>query len=317
MIFLHRDEIAKYLSLTELPLRWAALDQRVQQDAVHNALLARYGGVALDVSTILLRPLDDYWDKMVAKGATFRGYMFRLNGQPWRHPESTPYWFLMSRREGIFSGAVRSQVIGMGDKFHASSDYPMKRNACGDQTLIPLLMMLNYSLPRCVDDSSVRLPPYRWHADFSHYCPERRSPEWWQGLSGPARNDTKILLQDPRDGPLFPFAWLDMETWNVSGKDQPPRSANEQFLWDQTPGAPMQGVNCTTQQEFWQNFVFPRYSANFSDGTPMMSFVHLPGAKAIKFWSFKQIFTRNDTFFCQWLKMAGLDLAAVAQEVKE
>merc|ERR1719277_2818991 len=80
-----------------------------------NALLARYGGVAMDISTILLRPIDDYWDEMVSNQATFRGYTYRLNGKPWRHPEVTPVWFLMSRREGIFRTAAWTQVEGMGD----------------------------------------------------------------------------------------------------------------------------------------------------------------------------------------------------------
>jgi len=316
MTVLHRDEIEGYLSHMELPLRWAALDEQLQRDAVHNALLARYGGVVLDISTILLRPLDDYWDEMVAKGATFRGYMFRLNGQPWRHPETTPYWFLMSRREGIFSGAVRSQVIGVGDKFDTSSDYPMRFNAFGDQTLVPLLTMLNYSLPRCIDDSSVGVLRYRLHGDFRLYCPESRGPEWWQGLSGPARNDTRTLLRDPRDGPLLPFAWIDMETWNVSGGDLPPKNPREQVLWDQTPGAPLQEVNCTTQQECWETYVVPRYFAHHAAGeAPLMSFVHIGESKAIKLLSFRDIVAQPNTFFCRWLQWAGLDLTAVAKEV--
>jgi len=113
---MHIDDVPKYVSMFELPFRWKQLDPAQQKDALMNALLARYGGVAMDISTVLLRPLDDHWNEMVDKEATAKMYMYRLNSVPWRHPEVTATWFIMSRREGIFSTAVRNQVEGMGDR---------------------------------------------------------------------------------------------------------------------------------------------------------------------------------------------------------
>merc|ERR1740123_2505261 len=112
-------------------------------------------------------------------------------------------------------------------------------------------------------------------------------------MSGPARNDTRALLRDPRDGPLLPFAWLGMEMWNVSDQDLPPKSPKEPFLWDQTPGSPMQGINCTTQQDCWEKYVVPRYFAHQGGReTPLMSFVYLGEGKVLKFLSFSEIFSQ-------------------------
>mmetsp|Transcript_125176 Transcript_125176/g.249913 ORF Transcript_125176/g.249913 Transcript_125176/m.249913 type:complete len:497 (-) Transcript_125176:140-1630(-) len=311
---LHIDEVEQYVSMYDLPFQWPVLSPQHQKDSLMNALLARYGGVTLDPATILFRPLDDYWNEMVAGGATFLGYMFRLNGQPWRHAESVPYWFLMSRREGIFSSVVRSQVIGAGDRSDASSDYPMWHNAFGDQTLVPLLSIFNYSLPKCIDDSSVGFMPSRLHGDLRRYCPESRGPEWWRALSGPARNDTRIFLRDPRDGPLLPFAWIDMEMWNVSGAKLPTERARHGFLWDRTSGAPLQGVSCTTQKECWEKHVASRYFAHHHAGeAPLMNFVHLEG-QAIKLRSFKEIFSHSDSYFYHWLRWAGLDMSKIEKE---
>eukprot|EP00419_Tripos_fusus_P001372 CAMPEP_0172671972 /NCGR_PEP_ID=MMETSP1074-20121228/11255_1 /TAXON_ID=2916 /ORGANISM="Ceratium fusus, Strain PA161109" /LENGTH=296 /DNA_ID=CAMNT_0013489093 /DNA_START=58 /DNA_END=944 /DNA_ORIENTATION=+ len=101
----HKNQVEEFVNDVELPFRWRELLPELQQAAVMNALLARYGGVALDLCTCLLRPLDDYWDEMVANGASFRGYLFRLNGKPWWRAEAVADWFLMGRREGIFSSA--------------------------------------------------------------------------------------------------------------------------------------------------------------------------------------------------------------------
>jgi len=201
----HRDEVDKYVNRMELPLRWEALQPAQQKDSLMNALLARYGGVAMDISTVLLRPLDRHWDEMVAFGAAFRGYVYRLNGRPWRHAEVAVVWFLMARREGLFATAVRSQVIGMGDRRDTSA-YRHRYLALGDQTLLPILSMFNYSLPKCYDDPTVDVDPssklHQFEDQNPRWCPEHEQRPWYEGLTGPPRNDTKLFLEDPRDGLL-------------------------------------------------------------------------------------------------------------------
>lgn len=305
-IMVHKDEVDEYVSRTELPVHFAALLPDLQRDAIINALLARYGGVAWDPSTVLLRPLDDYWDEMVARGATFRGYVFRLNGLPWRHPETTASWFLMSRREGIFAAAVRDQVVGMGDR----SDplvYLNWHTAFSDQTLTPLLSMFNYSLPRCTDDVTV------WHGledrNFSEMCPENAGPQWWKALTGPPKNDTRILLRDPRDGPLLPFAFLDMELWNLSGSPPPqPETNHSRMMWSDMLGAAMYDTSCPSMLECWNTYFEQRYRARPAPGeAPALSFVRLEGL-AFRKLSHSELLSRNESFFYQWLKLAGLDI---------
>lgn len=268
-----------------------------------NALLARYGGVALDISTILLRPLDDYWNEMVEKKATFRGYMYRINGKPWRHAENTAVWFLMARREGIFSTAVRNQVIGMGDKLD-TKHYHHWYLAMGDQTILPILLMFNYSLPKCFDDPAVRLPPWDKEHEFGdqsiHYCPENEQPPWYKGITGQERNDTKILLRDPRDGPQLPFAFEGMMAWNLT--DTTPR----QYV--QHLGSPMHGTNCTSHKDCWERIFLRRYYKPPRHGeAPLLSFVKLfHHGKELDGQSREQMLAGKQTYFYHWLKLAGV-----------
>lgn len=170
----HMNEIEDYVNWLELPLHFKTLKPPHQKDALMNALLARYGGVALDISTVLLRPIDDYWDEMVSRRATFHGYMYRINGQSWRHAEVSVVWFLMTRREGIFSTAVRNQVIGMGDKVDTNL-YHHWYLALGDQTLLPILSMYNYTLPKCYEDPAIK-KYHRFPDQNPNWCPENEQP---------------------------------------------------------------------------------------------------------------------------------------------
>merc|ERR1712032_224150 len=111
---------------------------------------------ALDVSVLLLRPLDGSnlgfvgaWDDMVNRGATFKGFMYRLNGHPWPKPETSATWFLQSRREGLFTSVARRQVVN----YCAASLDP--ELPLGDRVLTPVLGMFNYSLPTCLEDATV------------------------------------------------------------------------------------------------------------------------------------------------------------------
>jgi len=259
----------------------------------------------MDISTILLRPIDDYWDEMVAKGATFRGYVYRLNGKPWRHSEMTAVWFLMTRREGVFSTAVRNQVIAMGD----SADphvFTFWYNAFGDQTLAPILQMYRYDLPKCINDNTVINGR---HQDGRYMCPEHEQKPWWTGISGPPKNDTTIMLSDPRDGPQLPFACLNMETWSVSSKKGPPHIGTPPSHWVKTPGAPLHGIDCVTMKECWHKYFLAPFHEKPPPGkSHRLSFIKLfnLGGKPLKAMTRKQILAAKDSWFYHWLKIAGL-----------
>jgi len=288
---LHYDEVERYVNRIELPVRWRDLQPALQKDSLMNALLARYGGVALDISTILFRPLDDNWDEMVRRGATFRGYMYRLNNLPWRQPEVTAVWFLMSRREGIFSSAVRSQLIGMGDREDTSA-YSKSYLALGDQTLTPILTMFNYSLPKCIHDSTVLR---KWE------CPENEL-KWTEEDVGPARNDTQLLLRDPRDGPQLPFAFVGMATWNISdGHTRIDKS-------DSNIGSSMYTAECDSMKRCWEDIFLPRFLEPPAGGEGH----RMPFVKMFRHGADLQDKTREEllsakhTFFYKWLMLAGL-----------
>jgi hypothetical protein len=302
-VVLHMDDVPKYLNMLELPLRWRELTPQHQKDAIMNGMLARYGGVALDITTLLLRPLDDYWDEMVAKGATFRGYMYRLNGQPYRHPEVSAVWFLMSRRDSIFSSAVRNQVQGMGDRRNIMGVYHQFYYALGDQTLLPILTLFNYSLPKCYDDKTLIEP--------SKNCPEYEQPPWYKNVSGPARNDTKLLLRDPRDGPQLPFAMSGMANWHVGNTTKPLPPGDARFPPPDRPGGPMYRENCTSMKECWQSVFMQRYKQRPLPGeAPLLSFVKLFSAGVtLAGKSRQELLSDKDTFFYHWLQLAGVTVS--------
>lgn len=297
----HRDEVHRYVDMrTELPAVWAYLKPQIQKDALNNALLARYGGVAIDITTVLLRPLDDYWDEMVRSRATFRGYMYRIDGRPWPNPMSTAVWFLMSRREGVFRTAAAHQAMAYPPDIKGIPPAMVPRVAqlldystFGDHTLTPVLSMINYSLPKCHEDEAVEKP---------EMCPEYRAPNWAAGITGPPRNDTRLLLRDPRDGPVFSFSHSDegMASWNVTGGSRMPCLREEE------------GLECCSQQECWEKVFMRRFKASPKHGeaTPLVSFVKLfgHGGVALRGKDREAILAQRSTYFVNWLRLAGLDV---------
>jgi len=289
---IHRDEVERYLNWYELPFRWRDLQPAQQKDSLMNALLARYGGVAMDVSTVLLRPLDEYWDEMVQERAALWGYMYRLNGMPWRHAEVMAVWFLMARREGVFATAVRNQVVGMGDQ-NDTGAYHHWYLALGDQTLTPILSNLNYSWPKCFSDETVK---------DTRKCPENEMPNWHEGLVGPQRNDMRAVLRDPRDGPQLPFAWVDMLTWNVSN------TSEGLDLSDNAKGAPLYGITCTSMAQCWNDVFLSRFEQPAEPGQGrVLNFVKLfKHGYELDGKSREEILAGRDTFFFNWLRLAGV-----------
>lgn len=292
---MHYDEIFKYVTRMEMPIHITKMKPAIQKDALMNALLARYGGVAMDISSILLRPLDEYWEEMVASGATFRGYMYRAGGMHWGNSENMAVWFLMSRREGVFSTAVRNQVWGMGDyKLPPNKQQLGYHNpyfAMGDQTLTPILSMFNYSLPRCVKDPTVG-PPWSW----KDMCPEYEFPRYSDAMPGPPRNDAKIILREPREGPQLPFSFADdfsMGAWRVSSN----KVVNCTGEWP-----------CLTQRDCWEEVFLRRYRARAGPGKPhVLEFVKLFNSGGdLKKLSRQELLADHDTFLYHWLRLAGL-----------
>jgi hypothetical protein len=303
-VVVHRDEVDKYVSRMDLPFRWNDLKPMQQKDALMNALLARYGGVALDISALLLRPIDDYWEEMVRKAATFRGYMYRLNGQPWRHAEVSSVWFLMSRREGIFSQAVQNQVSGMGDDL-TTDRYHHSYLALGDQTLLPILEKFNYSFPKCIADETVGIvdgPQHVFPDQNPDMCPENEEPAWFEGPSGRERNDAKLLLRDPRDGPQLPFAFLGMANWHVDSAER---------AWDSSavlPGSPMWNEPCDSSKQCWEDVFMARYRQEPKEGeAALLSFVKMfHHGNDMLFKTREEVFADNRSYLCNWLKIAGI-----------
>jgi len=270
---LHLDTVRTFVNMLELPLQFQFLQPVRQKESLMNVLLARYGGVALDLSMVLLRPLDSLWDELVLHEATFMGYVYRINGEPWDRPEASAPWFLMSRREGIFSTAVRNQMVNLCDA------YLSPKLAVGDITLTPVLGSINSSIPSCTDDKTVKDPGG---------CPEPMQPRSWVDASlAPPRTDRKLILRDPRDGPHLPFAFLDtysMGTWRVSDTAK-------------LVGHPPQ---CASPNECWQKVFLPRFNSGF------LGFVKLfRKGGALTFRSRKELLNDTDSFFFRWLSLAG------------
>ena len=244
---------------------------------------------------------------MVRAGATFRGYMYRLNAKAHRHAEVTAVWFLMSRKDGLFSVATRNQVQGMGDAATPRGLYNEPYFALGDQTLTPILHMFNYSLPTCTNDPSILRPPpaAQWDQNAT-MCPELEL-KWDKASFGPARNDTKVLLHDPRDGPQLPFAFgKGMALWNTA--DSTPFTENEIPASTRDLGGPMQGETCGSPKECWENVFLQRYNAPVQPGgTRLLNFVKLfAHAQELKGMTREHMLNLEGSYFQSWLRLAGI-----------
>jgi len=313
----HADEVEKYLSLAELPVAWRHMEEAPQREAVVAALLARYGGVALHAATLLLVPLDDHWEEMVRLGATMRGYAFRANGAHWERPEVLATWLLMSRREGLFRTAARNLIVWMGDGDDlapvSGGDFQLL-----DQTLLPVLEAFNNSLPKCTADPTVRAPVERLTTArrgpaggrAASRCPEaaRTSLPIRAARRGEPRNDMRILLRDPRDGPLLPFAaYEDMVHWDV--EDARPTAPSAGGLAEGgEPAALEAAAACSTPKECWHDVFLARLRRVPRPGeASLLPCIPLVGhERAFEGMTRQDILSRNGSFFNQWLKLAGL-----------
>jgi len=294
---MHADDIHKYLNRMDLPFKFWSMRPAQQKDALMNALLARYGGVALDITVILFRPLELHWSEMKARGASHSGFMYRVTGMPWSNSEVNAVWFIMSRREGIFSTAVRDQIIGMGDHRHPPpvevGGYHNPYFALGDQTLLPILSEYNYTLPSCLDDYTVD-----GTVGWKSMCPEHEFQKWTDAMPGPALNDMWSILREPRDGPQLPFLFQEnFGLWHVDS-------------YEGVPDFRLPGPTCHTQLECWNMFAHrfhTRYSSSKGRGAgpAVLDFVKLfSSGGMLKTMTRAQLLGDTQTFFYNWIKLA-------------
>jgi hypothetical protein len=288
MIFF--DQVTDYVSMTELPLHWRLLSPVQMKDALMNALLARYGGVALDASVILLRPLDKLWGDFVKQKATFQGLMYRVGGKSWGLPETLAPWFMMSRRQGIASAAVRNQVSTLCSK-HTDPTFKL-----ADHMLTPSLQMFNHSLPRCRKDPMVL---------SIGECAEFDDSDLSDDMTGSPRNDGKLLLSDPRDSSQLSFSMLDdfgMGGWQVDDSTSfTPEMWDDMLGIEEIHGRPP----CSSPKECWHQVFMPRFH---SKQEPPLNFIKLfRTGGPLRFKSRKELVENQSTFFYNWLKLAGLN----------
>jgi len=91
---LSKDDVTQHISKDDLPKDWESLKPRYKRDAAINALLARHGGVALDINTIMFRSFDEWWDQDVrGHDVAFRGFHYRSRAE-------TATWFMMVGDKG-------------------------------------------------------------------------------------------------------------------------------------------------------------------------------------------------------------------------
>eukprot|EP00419_Tripos_fusus_P000466 CAMPEP_0172680282 /NCGR_PEP_ID=MMETSP1074-20121228/16669_1 /TAXON_ID=2916 /ORGANISM="Ceratium fusus, Strain PA161109" /LENGTH=184 /DNA_ID=CAMNT_0013498591 /DNA_START=55 /DNA_END=609 /DNA_ORIENTATION=+ len=180
----------------------------------------------------------------------------------------------------------------MGDGTNARSCGAWS-GALADCVLFPILSMFNYSLPKCGDDASV--------GSNRDQCPDTGQVPWWTGISGPARNDTRLLLQDPRDGPLLPFTFQGMDDWNVTDSNMPDLSRRN------VSGAAMFGVRCRTYKECWKEYVLKRFHEKPRPGeAPVLSFVRHTQCDEPETRSREALLAAKDSYFYNLLRLSGL-----------
>jgi len=100
-----KGDVWDYVSPAEMPADWGSLSPKYQRDSTMNALLARYGGVALDTKTIMFRSFNTWWANMLEQDNTFKGYRYKMRNE-------VATWFMMSRREGLMRTAATEQASG-------------------------------------------------------------------------------------------------------------------------------------------------------------------------------------------------------------
>lgn len=110
-VVVKEDTIAEYLHPLWLPRGWDSLQDSVMKKRIAMAaLVAVYGGIALETTVVLLKPLDDLWNKIdpsvVPSGVVKQALVFwniDTAGQHHDFKHGVSSWCFMARRDsGIF-----------------------------------------------------------------------------------------------------------------------------------------------------------------------------------------------------------------------
>jgi hypothetical protein len=103
----NKDDVTQHIEKDDLPTGWEALRPQNKRDAAINALLARNGGVAMDLNSIMFRSLDEMWKEYIEeKGVAFKGFDYKSRAE-------TATWFMMVGTKGtsIMQTALARQKV--------------------------------------------------------------------------------------------------------------------------------------------------------------------------------------------------------------
>eukprot|EP00929_Paragymnodinium_shiwhaense_P072728 TRINITY_DN36919_c0_g1_i2.p1 TRINITY_DN36919_c0_g1~~TRINITY_DN36919_c0_g1_i2.p1 ORF type:complete len:1015 (-),score=118.43 TRINITY_DN36919_c0_g1_i2:101-3145(-) len=127
VVVLDEKSAREFVSPSELPRGYDDLEPAQQADALRLALLARYGGVYTDVTTICLKPLDTWVWSQVAKeptpcgmGAFYVAWFGKERGVSAEYVEN---WFLASTKEHPFMTAWRDVYVAGWEHATSRLDY--------------------------------------------------------------------------------------------------------------------------------------------------------------------------------------------------
>jgi len=143
--FVSESNMYEYVHPRWLPDAYSWMgDARNKKDVVMGALLAAYGGVALDGTIMNFKSITDWWDELVDGGKTFRGYRYEWG--------ETAGWFWMARRDsGVLRRYVSDVTLRMGNNRYGSAIPGTTYLALAMGSMDPILEEIDSSLPVCRD----------------------------------------------------------------------------------------------------------------------------------------------------------------------
>lgn len=201
--FVDDINIFQYLHPTALPTKFFEMSVPAnKKDVVVAALLAMYGGAAIDTTVINLKSLTPMWDRMVSEGKSAHIFWYNMEGQTWDGSDTAAAYFFMARRDtGIFRRYSQDIVMRTGDGIDGSAfshvgDYV----AFAGHSLEPIIVEIDSSLPVCATTKpqDMCIPPKEHHVSGN------------QDL-----NNVKVTLVDPMNADMgIQFGWY---AWTALG----------------------------------------------------------------------------------------------------
>lgn len=116
---LDQRNVHEYLDPKELPRLWPEMYVPWQADAVRLALLAKYGGLWIDASTICFRPFDEWMYSTIASERTAEGigafYFSAWGCEMHKSKEFVENWVMAARRQHPMMVAWKALFNGYWD----------------------------------------------------------------------------------------------------------------------------------------------------------------------------------------------------------